>query len=121
VHAASLRTAANADFSTALKCLASSKKSLQQLRPDVHFITRAVTILLHLHTSCISLCTIPTEGKLYHVHMDLVLPPAEIPQKDKGEGYICIWIITSRTATAIIVLNPFPDVAGYIWHETFLL
>ena len=69
MHAASLRIAANADFSTALKCLASSKKSLEQLRPAVHFITRAVTILLCPHISCISLCTIPMEGKLYHVHM----------------------------------------------------
>jgi len=52
---------ANADFSTPLKCLACGKKSIEQTEPQcalANFSTRAVSSLLHLHTSCLSLCTI---------------------------------------------------------------
>ena len=83
-HAASLRISVNADFyfSTSFKCSALGKKSTEQLHPTaslvprpsvteglgtrlphcmmVNFSTRAVTILLLLHTACISLYTIPT-------------------------------------------------------------
>jgi len=43
---------------------------------SVNFSSRAVAILLLQHT-CISLCTIPMECYLYHMHMDLVLPPGK--------------------------------------------
>ena len=55
-HAVLPTISANADFSTLLKCLASGKKSIEQLRPSVPRQTSALELLLH--TSCIPLCTI---------------------------------------------------------------
>ena len=44
-HAALLRMSANADFSTLLKCLASGKKSIEQLRPSAPRQTSALELL----------------------------------------------------------------------------
>ena len=45
-HAALLRMSANADFSTPLKCLASGKKSVEQLRPSTPPQTSALELLV---------------------------------------------------------------------------
>jgi len=45
-HAAPLRMSVNADLSTALKCLASGKKSIEQLCPSVPWQTSALELLL---------------------------------------------------------------------------
>ena len=44
-HAALPRMSANADFSTLLKCLASGKKSIEQLRPSAPRQTSALELL----------------------------------------------------------------------------
>ena len=44
-HAALPRMSANADFSTLLKCLASGKKSIEQLRPSAPRQTLALELL----------------------------------------------------------------------------
>ena len=45
-HAALPRMSANADFSTLLKCLASGKKSIEQLRPSAPRQTSALELLV---------------------------------------------------------------------------
>jgi len=45
-HAALPRMSANADFSTLLKCLASGKKSIEQLRPSAPLQTSALELLV---------------------------------------------------------------------------
>ena len=45
-HAALTRISANADFSTQLKCLASGKKSIEQLRPSPPRQTSALELLV---------------------------------------------------------------------------
>jgi len=45
-HAALPRILANADFSTPLKCLASGKKSIEQLRPSAPLQTSALELLV---------------------------------------------------------------------------
>ena len=45
-HAALLRMSANADFSTLLKCLASGKRSIEQLCPSVPQQTSALELLV---------------------------------------------------------------------------
>ena len=45
-HAALPRMSANADFSTQLKCLASGKKSIEQLRPSAPRQTSALELLV---------------------------------------------------------------------------
>ena len=45
-HAALPRMSANADFSTPLKCLASDKKSIEQLRPSAPRQTSALELLV---------------------------------------------------------------------------
>ena len=45
-HAALPRMSANADFSTPLKCLASGKKSIEQLRPSAPRQTSALELLV---------------------------------------------------------------------------
>jgi len=45
-HAALPRMSANADFSTPLKCLASGKKSIEQLRPSAPLQTSALELLV---------------------------------------------------------------------------
>jgi len=45
-HAALLRMSANADFSTLLKCLASGKKTIEQLCPSVPQQTSALELLV---------------------------------------------------------------------------
>jgi len=57
------RMSVNADISTLLKCLASGKKSIEQLCPSGSWQTSALELalfssLLLPHTSCIFLCTI---------------------------------------------------------------
>ena len=63
-RAASLRLSANADLATTLKCLA-----IDPCWSPANLSTRAVTSLLVLHTSCISLYTIPIYGML-------IIPPS---------------------------------------------
>ena len=53
-HAALRRMSANADFSTPLKCLASGKKSIEQLRPSVPRQTLALELLV-VYCFCILL------------------------------------------------------------------
>jgi len=61
VYIASLKIAANADLSTILVCLISTKLEVNRAIDPVNLSTGAVTSLLLPHTSCISLCTIPME------------------------------------------------------------
>jgi len=71
----------------------------------VIFSTRAVTILQHSHTSCISLCTIPMECQLYHVRTDLVLhcdqPPTSSLVSQDGHGMVIItsWSVAHTLRT----------------------
>ena len=58
-HAASPRISANSDYSTALKSIMEEvNRAIAPHCTLVNFSTRAVTVPLLLHTSCISLCTI---------------------------------------------------------------
>ena len=69
---------ANADFSTPLKCLASGKKSIEQLHPSAPQQTSALELLV-VYCFCILLvypCALYYEMLIYHVRMELVLPPS---------------------------------------------
>ena len=61
-------------YSSVYHWVRSQQSNCAPLLP-ANFSTRAVTILLLLHTACISLYTIPMECSLYHVCTELVQHP----------------------------------------------
>jgi len=68
---------ANADFSTPLKCLASGKKSIEQLRPSAPRHTSALELLVFycFRILLVYPCPLYYGMLIYHVRMELVYPP----------------------------------------------
>jgi len=77
-HAALLRMSANADFSTLLKCLASGRKSIEQLHPSVPRQTSALELLV---VHCFRILLVYPYALYYGMLIlsrALVLPPPEL-------------------------------------------